>query len=145
MFRGYLAQGIGVLTKNRLLVVIFPAIIFGLVHSFNPEVEEFGFWLVMPQYVLFGLIFGLISILDDGIELAMGAHTINNVFLSLFITHKASAIQTNALFVQENLNAPKDLIIMFVIGTIFVTTLTMIYKFKFSLLTKKITPPDTGN
>ena len=110
LYRGYLAQGIATLTKNRILVILLPSILFGLSHGINPEVKEFGFWLAMPQYILFGIIFGLISILGDGIELAMGAHTANNVFLSLMVTHKASALQTPAFFVQENIDPAKDFI-----------------------------------
>ena len=35
---------------------------------------------MMPQYIFMGFIFGLISVFDDGIECAMGAHTANNIF-----------------------------------------------------------------
>lgn len=138
MFRGYLAQGVAAWTKNRVAVILFPALIFGMLHIFNPEVSEYGFWLVMPQYVLFGIIFGLISVLDDGIELAMGAHSANNIFLSLFVTTKASALQTPALLVQEHVNALKDLIFMTVIGAIFIIILSKVYRFKYAILTKKL-------
>jgi membrane protease YdiL (CAAX protease family) len=138
MFRGYLAQGVAKLTKNRILVILIPAIIFGLIHSFNPEIEEYGFLLAMPQYILFGLIFGLITVFDDGIELAMGAHTANNIFLSLFVTNKASALQTPAYFVQENVDAAKDLLVMSAIGILFVIIIARMYRFKFGILTKKL-------
>ena len=138
LFRGYLAQGVAAMTKNRILVILIPSLIFGLIHSFNPEIQEFGFWLVMPQYILFGLIFGLLSVLDDGIELAMGAHTANNIFLSLFVTHKASALQTPALLVQENIDAGKDLIVMVLVGALFVAISSKLYKFDYSILNERI-------
>ncbi len=138
LFRGYLAQGVAKLTKNRILVVLIPATIFGLIHSFNPEIEEYGFLLTMPQYILFGVIFGLITVLDDGIELGMGAHTANNIFLSLFVTNKASALQTPANFIQENVDAAKDLFVMFIIGGVFVAIIAKMYRFNFGILTKRL-------
>jgi uncharacterized protein len=141
LYRGYLAQGIATLTKNRMLVILIPAVIFGLSHAINPEVEEFGFWLAMPQYILFGIFFGLITVLDDGIEIAMGAHTANNFFLSLMVTHEASALQTPALFVQGNIDAAKDLLVMLVVGVIFVAIMAKIYRFNFKILTQKIEVP----
>jgi len=140
LFRGYLAQGVGVWTKNRILVILVPSILFGLMHSFNPEVAKYGFWIVMPQYILFGLVFGLITVLDDGIELAMGAHTANNIFLSVFLTSKASALQTPALLMQENINPKTDLISLVLISSVFILILHAIYKWKFGILTQKIEP-----
>ncbi len=70
--------------------------------ALNPEVKEYGFLTMMPQYILFGLIFGVITILDDGIEAAMGAHTVNNVFICIMVTNKSSALQTPALYEQKN-------------------------------------------
>jgi len=39
--------------------------------------------------------------MDDGIEVAMGAHTANNIFLCIFVTNSSSALQTSALYVQK--------------------------------------------
>ena len=74
------------------------SVLFGLMHAFNPEVEEFGFFTMMPQYILFGLIFGIVTILDDGIEAAIGAHAANNIFLCIMVTHNSSALQTPAVY-----------------------------------------------
>jgi len=57
----------------------------------------------MPQYIVFGMIFGIITILDDGIEAAMGAHAANNIFLCIMVTNQASALQTPALYEQLNI------------------------------------------
>jgi membrane protease YdiL (CAAX protease family) len=123
MFRGYLAQGVAAWTRNRVWVILIPAFLFGMMHVFNPEIKEYGFWLTMPQYMIFGLVFGLITVLDDGIEIAMGAHAANNIFLSVFVTFKASALETPALFVQKELDPVKDLISLFVISILFVAIL----------------------
>ena len=123
MFRGYLAQGVAAWTGSRVWVVLIPAFLFGMMHIFNPEIKEYGFWITMPQYMIFGLVFGLITVLDDGIEIGMGAHAANNIFLSVFVTFKASALETPALFEQKELDPVKDLISLFVISILFVAIL----------------------
>ena len=62
----------------------------------------------MPDYFIIGLTLGLMSLLDDGIETAMGVHAANNIFDSLFITSKNSALQTPALLTSLN-DAPAPL------------------------------------
>lgn len=138
VLRGYITQGIAAGTKNRWLAIIIPALLFGLLHSFNPEVKEYGFWVAMPQYVFFGLLFGFITIMDDGIELAMGAHTANNIFLCLFITNKSSALQTPAIFEQTTINPNKETIILVIIGSVAVWIFSKIYNWKFSVLNTKV-------
>lgn len=103
-FRGYLAQGVGAWTKNRSMVILIPALLFALLHGMNPEIKEFGFRAMMPSYLLFGIFFGIIAVLDDGIELAIGAHSANNMLSSIFVTSKSSVIQTSALFVQKEVD-----------------------------------------
>ncbi len=97
-FRGYLMQGVANLSRNRWVPLLVTSIIFGGLHYFNPEVKEYGAAVMLPQYIWFGLFFGICAIFDDGLELAWGTHTINNIFLSVFFTQDASALQTPALF-----------------------------------------------
>lgn len=138
LFRGYLAQGIAVWTRNRWLAILLPSLLFGCMHIMNPEVEEYGFWLTIPQYVLFGVIFGIITVLDDGIETAMGAHAANNIFMSIFVTSKASVLQTSALFEQQRVDPLKDTIVLAVGGMIFIAILSFRYKWKFSVISQKV-------
>lgn len=138
IFRGYFGQAIGAWTKSRWLVMIIPAILFGLMHIANPEIKEYGFWATMPQYVMFGLVFGLITVLDDGIEVSMGLHAANNIFASLMITNKASALQTQAVFNQQTVNPNKETLALLVISIVFVIILKYIYKWDFKVLNKKV-------
>src|SRR5450759_4935786 len=55
LFRGYLMQGFTAIFRNRWFPLIMTSVLFGLMHAFNPEVKEFGFLTMMPQYILFGL------------------------------------------------------------------------------------------
>jgi membrane protease YdiL (CAAX protease family) len=142
VFRGYLMQGFTVLTGYRWIPLIVTSLFFGIMHSFNPEVKEFGFLIMMPQYVLFGLIFGIITLLDDGIETAMGAHAANNIFLCIMVTNKASALETAAVYEQLNVFPWKEFIALLISGVIFVILLKQIFGWKdLSVLTAKVTKP----
>lgn len=138
LFRGYLGQAIGAWTKNRWLVMIIPAILFGLMHIANPEVKEYGFWIAMPQYIMFGLVFGLITVLDDGIEVSMGLHAANNIFASLMITNKASALQTEAVFNQQTVNPNKETLALLIMSVVFILIAKYIFKWDFKVLNKKV-------
>jgi CAAX protease family protein len=139
LFRGYFMQGFAAMLKNRWFPLVMTSILFGLMHAFNPEVKEFGFLTMMPQYILFGLIFGVITILDDGIEAAMGAHTANNVFLCIMVTTKSAALQTPALFEQNTIYPWTEFNGLLITGVVFVLILSRIFKWKkFSILFEKI-------
>src|SRR5665811_560942 len=139
LFRGYLMQGFASLIKNRWFPVIMTSILFGLMHAFNPEVKEFGFLTMMPQYIVFGLIFGIVTILDDGIEASMGAHTANNVFLCIMVTNKSSALQTPALFEQQNIYPWTEFTGLIISGIVFVIILKIIFRWNnFSVLFGKV-------
>ncbi len=130
LFRGYLMQGIGVSARNKWLPLLITSILFGLMHVMNPEIKEFGFLTMMPQYISFGLMFGIISVLDNGIELAIGAHAANNIFLSVFVTQKASALQTVAMFEQQAVHPWSEYLYLIILSAIFIGTLFIIYKWK---------------
>jgi uncharacterized protein len=146
VFRGYLMQGFSAILKNRWFPLLMTSVLFGLMHSLNPEVKEFGFLTMMPQYIIFGLIFGVITILDDGIEAAMGAHTANNIFLCIMVTNKSAALQTSALYEQRIIYPWTEFAGLLVTGIIFVLILRIIFKWNdFSLIfseVKAVKSPD---
>lgn len=127
-FRGYLMQGFAVLVKNRWFPMILTSVFFGLLHAFNPEVKEFGFFTMVPQYIVFGLIFGIITIFDDGIEAAMGAHAANNIFLCIMVTSQSSILQTPALYVQNTTKPWTEFAGLIISGIIFIWVLKIIFK-----------------
>ncbi|MDR0604869.1 MAG: CPBP family intramembrane metalloprotease [Bacteroidales bacterium] len=143
--RGYLAQGIGAWTKNRWIVIVIPSILFGSMHFLNPEVSEYGIWETMPQYILFGLIFGLAAVLDDGIELAMGMHAANNIFACLFVTFDHSALQTPAIFKQQSVNMQMETVVLLIAGVLALFFFARKYKWRFSIINKKIKPTTIEN
>jgi len=130
LFRGYLMQGFTVIYRNRLFPLLMTSLLFGLLHVMNPEVKEFGFFTMMPQYVVFGIIFGIITILDDGIEASMGAHSANNVFLSIMVTQKSSTLQTQAVYEQLNVQPWVEFGTMLVMGLLIIIILKVIFRWK---------------
>jgi membrane protease YdiL (CAAX protease family) len=98
LFRGYLMQGFGLLFKNGIVPLIITSVLFGLMHASNPEAKAHGLLIMMPYYILFGAFLGILTLLDEGAELAMGIHFANNLFSSLLICSKNSVLQTDAIF-----------------------------------------------
>jgi membrane protease YdiL (CAAX protease family) len=101
LFRGYLMQGIGVGSKSKLIALIITSVLFGLVHGANPEVAALGF-SVMIFYIGTGLLYGISTLMDDGMELALGMHAANNIAASLFITATWTVMQTDALYIDPS-------------------------------------------
>lgn len=97
IFRGYLMQGLGLLTKTRWFPLIVTSSIFGLMHITNPEVEKMGY-IVMIYYIGTGFFLGIITLMDEGMELGLGFHAANNIFTALLVTSDWSALKTDSIF-----------------------------------------------
>ena len=146
LFRGYLMQGFAVLARNRWVPIVVTSVLFGLMHSLNPEVKEFGFLTMMPQYIFFGLVFAVLTMLDDGIEIAIGAHAANNAFLVVFLTHKDMALQTPAMYEQVNIHPWNEFAGLVIMSVVFVAIMAIIFRWKdISKLYAKIRLPDILN
>mgnify|MGYP001368289680 CR=1 FL=1 len=97
VFRGYLMQGFSVFFKSRLLSLLTTSIIFGLLHILNPEIQKIGYGLLI-YYVGTGLFFGIVTLMDEGIELSSGFHVSNNLVASLLVTADWTAFETYSIF-----------------------------------------------
>lgn len=139
LFRGYLMQGFAVLSLNRWFPLFMTSLLFGLMHAWNPEVKEYGFYTMMPQYVLFGLLFGITTILDDGIEIALGAHIANNIFLSIMVTNSSSALQTAAIFEQKKIQPWVEFLGLLASSIVFLLVMKIIFRWNdLSVIWKRI-------
>jgi membrane protease YdiL (CAAX protease family) len=101
LFRGYLMQQIGIIAKNKWFPLIVTSIAFGLMHSANPEVAELGYG-TMVFYIGTGLLLGIMTLMDDGLELALGFHFGNNFISAILVSVDFAALQTDALFKDTN-------------------------------------------
>lgn len=96
LFRGYLMQGFGMLAKNRWLPLVMTSVIFGGMHFFNPEVGKLGN-IIMLYYIGTGFFLGIITLMDEGMELALGFHAGNNLVGALLVTADWTAFQTHSI------------------------------------------------
>ena len=96
LFRGYLMQGIGIISGNRWLPLILTSLAFGLMHYANPEIAKFGN-VVYVFYIGSGLFAGIMTLMDEGLELALGWHAANNMVAALLVTADWTALQTHSL------------------------------------------------
>jgi len=99
LFRSYILQGIKMRTKKNSVAVLISGLMFGAIHIGNPEIAKIGYHIIV-YYMLVGVFLALISLFDNGIELALGYHAANNVFAALMITNNWQAFQTDAVFMD---------------------------------------------
>ena len=118
LIRGYFLQGLGLLFKNRLVPIVLTAIIFAALHGANPEVEAYGALKMLTYFFLVGLFFAIITVMDDGLEIALGFHAANNIFVSTIVNTPDSALSTPALVMNHSADTDGMLIttaILFVV------------------------------
>ncbi len=115
LFRGYLMQQIGIIAKNRWFPLVITSVVFGLFHSANPEVAQMGYG-VMGFYIGTGLLLGIMTLMDESLELALGFHLGNNLMAALLITSDYSVIRTDALFKYSGVENPNDILIEMIIS-----------------------------
>ena len=104
VFRGYLMQGFANLAHNKWFPLLMTSLIFGGMHLFNPEVSKLGN-IIFVYYIGTGLFLGIITLMDEGMELALGFHAANNLIGALLITSDWSAFQTHSIF--KDLSEPQ--------------------------------------
>lgn len=146
IFRGYLMQGFGMLAKNKWFPLIMTSVIFGGLHFFNPEVKTLGY-SIMIYYIGTGLFWGIMTLMDEGMELAIGFHAANNLFTALLVTSDWTAFQTHSIL--KDVSEPElgfaDLVVpVFILYPIILLIFSKVYKWtgwKEKLLGDVVEPP----
>ena len=110
LFRGYLMQQIGIIVKNRWFPLLITSVMFGIFHSANPEVASMGYG-VMVFYIGTGFFLGIMTLMDESLELALGFHLGNNLMAALLVTTDFAALKTDAIFKYSGVEDPNDLLI----------------------------------
>jgi len=110
LFRGYLMQQIGIIAKNRWFPLLITSVMFGVFHSANPEVATMGYG-VMVFYIGTGFFLGIMTLMDESLELALGFHLGNNLMAALLVTTDFAALKTDAIFKYSGVEDPNDLLI----------------------------------
>ena len=98
-FRGYLLQGLSLIARNRVVITIVSSVLFVLPHLANPEPFEYGFAPYATSLFMFALFMTVIVLVDGGIELAIGYHALNNLWIGLIANTEVTALQTPSLLI----------------------------------------------
>jgi membrane protease YdiL (CAAX protease family) len=144
LFRGYLMQGIGVIVKNKWVPLLLTSFVFGGLHFLNPEVDKLGN-IIMIYYIGTGLFLGIMTLMDDGLELALGFHAGNNLIAALLVTADWTVFQTHSILrdISEPTAGFDILIPVLVVYPIFLGIMAWRYKWTGwgEKLFGKVTPP----
>ena len=101
LFRGYLMQGFANISKNKWFPLLMTSCIFGGLHLMNPEVTKMGY-SIMIYYIGTGLFLGIITLMDEGMELSLGFHAANNLVGALLVTADWTVFQTNSILIDKS-------------------------------------------
>ncbi|MDR2147312.1 MAG: hypothetical protein LBE91_12715 [Tannerella sp.] len=141
---GYLTQEIGARTHSRQWAWIVPAIIFTLIIQ-SSDFGEPDFWLSTGETLTLFLLLGLIAILDDGIELAIGFIVGYGLFSLLFTISMFESpeslpeSQMNSLFITNATEEPlRDLISVVVGGLIAFFIFYKKYRWDFKIMNERV-------
>lgn len=96
LFRGYLMQALGLLTRRTTLIAILSSLAFTGLHLWNPEVERHGV-AIMAFYFAFSILLSTIVLRDGRLELAIGLHAVHNMFLALIANNEGSVLKTESI------------------------------------------------
>ncbi len=117
-FRGYLLQGLGQLTQQPFILLSVSGILFTIPHLLNPEIAVHAV-LIALNYFVFGVVLTLITLKDDRLELAIGLHAANNLFIALFVNYHNSVLATPSLLTSGALNPLFSLISIVIMSGFF--------------------------
>ncbi|MBD2198076.1 MULTISPECIES: CPBP family intramembrane glutamic endopeptidase [Calothrix] len=128
-FRGYIVQGASIVWTNRIFLAILPAVIFTLPHLGNPEAIAGGWLTVFFSYFLVpGLLWTIISLIDGTTELAIGVHFANNIGGILVINAAGTVVTTPALFTFSEYHATYGALSVLVAIPVFLAIAYKVFK-----------------
>lgn len=128
LFRGHMLQGLGLATKTRWVPLLVTSFLFGIMHIANPEVDKMGM-VIMFYYIGTGLFLGILTLMDEGLELALGFHAANNLIGALLVTSDWSAFQTHSIL--KDVSVPSANFQIFIPILVFFPILLFIFSVKY--------------
>ncbi|OFZ02214.1 MAG: hypothetical protein A3K10_04010, partial [Bacteroidetes bacterium RIFCSPLOWO2_12_FULL_31_6] len=95
--RGYLFQGLSILTKNKIFALIFISLFLGALHAGTSTVNEDGY-ITIIYFIGMGFILWYFAMKSKSIIVPLGMHIGNNLFSSLL----ASKANDHSLLINTN-------------------------------------------
>lgn len=119
LFRGYIMQGLGLLTRYTAVPVIGTSLLFMLAHFLNPEMKTEQSLLLPLLYFLLALFLAVITVKSNSLELAIGVHAANNLFTVLIMNYANSALPAPSIFTTGEIDPLASLISFVLIAAAF--------------------------
>ena len=131
LIRGQLFQYLAIKSNKKWVAIIITSIVFGLMHGLNPEVDKLG-WLIMVFYIGTGIFLSVMTIMDQGLELALGFHISNNLITALLVTTDWTVFQTDSILIStgEPQIGMTILLPVFVLYPLLLWFFSRVYKWK---------------
>ena len=129
-FRGYLLQGLSLIARNRVVITIVSSLLFVLPHLANPEPFEYGFAPYATSLFMFALFMTVVVLVDGGIELAIGYHALNNLWIGLIANTEVTSLHTPSLLIVpiERYAMFPDVPVQLIVYIVFLVILNKKYK-----------------
>lgn len=127
--RAYVFQAVSYHSGSVFAGFMVSILLFSALHGANPEIAKYGVVQMMTYYLIAGIFLGLIVIIDDRIELAIGIHTATNMFGAIFVTYEGAAIQTDSLYLVNSVNPLLQAAEFFILSVLFL----IIFRKKYNL------------
>jgi len=99
--RGYLHQQVTYRTGRPWIGLVISSTVFAMLHGLNPEVNLLGWDVMGLYYVSVGGFLAILSILDNGLELALGVHLATNLYATAGVHMTGSALPTPSIITTE--------------------------------------------
>lgn len=119
VFRGYVLQGLGRCLRRPLALAVLSSVIFTVPHLYNPEVAAYGLVIMAANYFVMGLFLAGVALRDGRLELAIGAHTGNNLLLALLVRYDDSVFETESVFTAGALDPVYSLLTLLLSAALF--------------------------
>lgn len=121
LFRSAIPAAIGGFTKNPFIIISLSGVLFGVPHLSNPEANS-DVLVSLIAYSLTGCVWGWVTYRSGGLELAIGAHAINNIYGLVLVGYDNSAVSTSSILKTAELDMASSLfqsLVMFGIWLVF--------------------------
>jgi membrane protease YdiL (CAAX protease family) len=119
-FRGYLMQGFSLIFKRAIFPLIITSLLFGLMHFFNGTNTDQSLNIVISTTIM-GLMWGLVTLADNGIELAAGSHIANNLYVALIFNPEDSGLTGIPSIITSPASEPFSGILVLLLAAIIFT------------------------
>jgi membrane protease YdiL (CAAX protease family) len=130
LFRGYFVQGLSQIFKNGVVPLLLTSLLFAFAHMTNPEVQQFGWEIMITYYACVALFMGGITLLDEGLELAFGIHFANNMISSMLVSAPHSVIKTYSVFEVTSEDPHAEIVVWCVMAIITFAIFRFRYRWK---------------